>query len=59
MIDPKIDVMRVFQEWQAKIYHTPKDDLNQALNFNAAVRLSRINFLVGYLTARDLVATPH
>jgi hypothetical protein len=52
-IDPKIDVMKVFQEWQMKIYHTPKDDMNQPLNFDAAVRLTRINFLVGYLTAES------
>jgi hypothetical protein len=38
--------------WEAKLYHTPKDDMNQPLNFIAAVRCTRVNFLVGYLTAQ-------
>ncbi|MGO9258268.1 MAG: M28 family metallopeptidase [Bryobacteraceae bacterium] len=50
--DPKIDGKKMALEWEAKLYHTPKDDMNQPLNFIAAVRCTRVNFLAGYLTAQ-------
>jgi Zn-dependent M28 family amino/carboxypeptidase len=51
-VDPKIDGKKITLEWEAKIYHTPKDDMNQPLNFVAGARCTRLNFLVGYLAAQ-------
>ena len=51
-VDPALDGRKISLDWEAKIYHTPKDDMNQPLNFKAAARSTRLNFLVGYLTAQ-------
>lgn len=51
-VDPKLDGKKIMHDWEAKIYHTPKDDMNQPLNFGAAARISRLNFLVGYFLAQ-------
>ncbi len=50
--DPKIDGKKVEMEWEAAFYHTPKDDMSQPLDFTAGVRATRLQFLVGYLTAQ-------
>lgn len=51
-IDPKLNGKKIHDEWNLKIYHTPKDDMNQPLNFGAAARATRLNFLIGYLAAQ-------
>ena len=39
-------------EWMRTRYHTPQDDMNQALDFAAAVRFTRLAFVTGYLSAQ-------
>jgi hypothetical protein len=39
--------------WMRTRYHTPQDDMNQALDFDAAVQYTRLIFVVGYLSAQD------
>lgn len=39
-------------DWRATVYHTPKDDLNQPFDWNAAARHVQLQFLIGYLTAQ-------
>ena len=51
--DPRIDGKKLALDWEAKLYHTPKDDMSQPLDFQAAVRSTRLQFLIGYLTAQS------
>ncbi len=37
----------------AQIYHSPKDDLNQPLDFGAGAALAQLDFLIGYQLAQD------
>ena len=50
--DPRIDGKKVTLDWEARLYHTPRDDMAQPLDFGAAVRFTRLQFLIGYLTAQ-------
>ena len=52
-VDPKIDGRKVSEEWERNVYHTPKDDMSQPLNFDAATKCTRVNFAVGYLVAQE------
>ncbi len=38
--------------WRASIYHSPRDDMNQPFDWNAAARHVQLQFLIGYLTAQ-------
>jgi Zn-dependent M28 family amino/carboxypeptidase len=51
-IDPKIQPKEILLNWLGTVYHTPKDDMNQRLDFEAATKYSRFNFLLGYLVAQ-------
>jgi Peptidase family M28/PA domain len=51
--DPKVNGRKLSEEWIATRYHAPSDDMNQPLNFDAAVQFMQINFLVGYDIAQD------
>ena len=51
--DPKINGRDVSLAWEKTRYHTPKDDMNQPLNFDAAAKCTRINFAVGYIVAEE------
>lgn len=52
-VDPKINGREVSLQWEKTRYHTPKDDMNQPLNFEAAVKCTQINFAVGYIVAQQ------
>ena len=52
-VDPKIDGRKIAAAWERTVYHTPKDDMNQPLNFDAAAKCTRVNFAVGYLVAES------
>lgn len=39
------------QQWLRTRYHSPKDDMSQTINFEAGVKLTRLNFLIGYQVA--------
>jgi Zn-dependent M28 family amino/carboxypeptidase len=43
----------LWQEFLAKHYHQPSDDLGQALNFDAAARFAQANFNIGLELAND------
>jgi len=58
-VDPKLDGKKISLEWEAKYYHTPKDDMNQPnLNFAAAAKCTRIDLAVGYEVAQQ-TERPH
>jgi len=48
-----IDGKRSQAEWMAQIYHSPKDDLNQSLDFKSAAGLAQLDFLIGYEVAQN------
>jgi Zn-dependent M28 family amino/carboxypeptidase len=52
-VDPAQDGRKIFDAWMASKYHQPGDDLNQPLNFAAAVKGARLQFLIGYFLASD------
>ncbi|HMD09622.1 MAG TPA: M28 family metallopeptidase [Candidatus Acidoferrum sp.] len=52
--DPAVDGKKFTEQWIATRYHAPSDDMNQPLNFDAAVQFMQIDFLVGYDIAQDL-----
>jgi len=51
--DPAVDGKKFAEQWTATRYHAPSDDMNQPLNFDAAVQFMQIDFLVGYDIAQD------
>ncbi|WP_028298754.1 M28 family metallopeptidase [Olivibacter sitiensis] len=40
--------------WRTEVYHTPKDDMNQAFDFDGAATHAKLNFLIGYFIADTL-----
>lgn len=51
--DPKINGRQFLENWVATRYHSPGDDMNQPLNFDATVQFMQISFLVGNDLARQ------
>lgn len=50
--DPKIRPKEIIEKWLVTLYHTPKDDMNQPFDFEAAAKYARYSFLAGYLVAQ-------
>jgi Zn-dependent M28 family amino/carboxypeptidase len=46
--DPNFNAKKFNDEWIATRYHSPSDDMNQPLDFDAAVEFMQVDFLVGY-----------
>jgi Zn-dependent M28 family amino/carboxypeptidase len=51
--DPKIDGLKVTKTWLATLYHTPRDNMSQPFDFEAAAKGTQLNFLIGYRVAQD------
>lgn len=51
--DPNFNAKKFNEDWIATRYHSPSDDMNQPLNFDASVEFMQIDFLVGYDVAQD------
>ncbi|HYM60915.1 MAG TPA: M28 family metallopeptidase [Thermoanaerobaculia bacterium] len=49
--DPAIDGEAATREWLHNVYHTPKDNLAQHIDFASGATYAQTNFLVGYLVA--------
>ena len=49
--DPNVDGRKFVENWIATRYHSPSDDMQQPLNFDATVQFMQINFLAGYEVA--------
>jgi Zn-dependent M28 family amino/carboxypeptidase len=43
--DPKIEPKEIALKWLGTVYHTPKDDMNQRLDFEAAAKIFALQFL--------------
>ena len=51
--DLQIDGEAATRTWMTTVYHTPKDDFSQKMNFQAGATYARVNFLAGYLVAQS------
>jgi hypothetical protein len=51
--DPNFNAKKFNDAWIATRYHSPSDDMNQPLDFDAAVEFMQVDFLVGYDVAQD------
>jgi hypothetical protein len=51
--DPTFNAKKFNDDWIATRYHSPSDDMNQPLDFDAAVEFMQVDFLVGYDIAQD------
>ncbi len=51
--DPKVNGKEILKKWMVTAYHTPKDDMNQPLDFKSAAKSTQLNFLVGYEVAQQ------
>jgi len=51
--DPELDGAAIMKDWLQTRYHTPKDDFDQPIDFNAAAKHARLFFLIGYEVASD------
>lgn len=49
--DQRIDGRARLLEWLRTVYHSPQDDTRQPMDFDAAARIARVNFLVGDIVA--------
>jgi hypothetical protein len=51
--DGKNNLNEFVAKWRAKYYHKPQDDINGIFDFAAGKKYAQLNFLIGYLVARD------
>lgn len=57
-LDPPVDGMAAVQRWYTTIYHSPKDDAKQSLDYESGVRFSRFVFRLCHAVANG-VERPH
>lgn len=51
--DPKVDGAKTERDWIKTYYHTPQDDMNQPLDYEAAAKYTRLNFALGFAVANE------
>jgi hypothetical protein len=51
--DPKLNGAEIMKTWNTTVYHTPKDNMDQPMNFDSATVSTRLNFLIGYEVAQQ------
>jgi Zn-dependent M28 family amino/carboxypeptidase len=51
-VDPSLDGRKIAIQWETTRYHTPQDDMNQPLDFEAARKCTRVILAVGYEVAQ-------
>jgi Zn-dependent M28 family amino/carboxypeptidase len=44
--DPKIDGGALFRRWIGSVYHSPKDDMAQPMDFESAAKIARLYYLM-------------
>jgi hypothetical protein len=50
--DAKIKPREIAEWWNDHVCHTPKEDMNRRLDFEAGVKYARFNFLLGYFVTQ-------
>ena len=53
--DPKVDGPKTLGSWLATVYHSPKDDASQPIDFDSAAKVARLYFLMADKVATDSV----
>jgi Zn-dependent M28 family amino/carboxypeptidase len=51
--DPSKNGGEIERAWIKNYYHSPQDDMNQPLDYNAAAKYTRMNFALGYAVANQ------
>ncbi len=51
--DPRIDGAGSYRSWMAAIYHSPQDDMKQAIDFDSAAKVARLYLLIAARVADD------
>ncbi|MBO0361013.1 M28 family peptidase [Hymenobacter sp. BT186] len=51
--DGRHNLSEQVQQWRARYYHKPQDDLNGIFDFEAGRQYAQLNFLIGYLIANE------
>jgi hypothetical protein len=46
-VDPSVDLIKRIETWESTIYHTPKDDMSQPLDFTVGATVAKFDYLVG------------
>lgn len=46
-VDPSVDLVKRMENWEMTIYHTPKDDMSQPLDFTVGAMVAKFDYLVG------------
>jgi len=52
-VNPGVDPLGAMKQWNVTKYHSPKDDVNQPIDYETSARFSRFAALLTYLTAND------
>jgi hypothetical protein len=52
-LDPEVDGLAQLKKWMVTVYHSPKDDMDQALDFETGARFSRFIFQLCHAAAND------
>ena len=50
-VDPSVDLQKLHKEWLRARYHSPGDDLEQPIDFHAALLLTEFDFRLGLAVA--------
>jgi hypothetical protein len=51
--DSNFDTKKFVGDWISKRYHSPADNMDQPMNYDATIEYLQLNFLVGYDVAQD------
>lgn len=46
-VDPNVDLVKRMEQWEQTIYHSPKDDMSQPLDFTVGAMVAKFDYLVG------------
>jgi hypothetical protein len=57
-VDPNVDLIKKMEQWEQTIYHSPKDDMSQPLDFTVAAMVAKFDYLVGDEVA-NAASRPH
>lgn len=51
--DPSVVGSELAEAWMNEVYHSPQDDLTQAIDWESGARFSRLNYLIGLIVAQQ------
>jgi hypothetical protein len=46
-VDPQFDITAQTVKWEEEIYHSPKDDMSQPIDFTVGAMVARFNYVLG------------